>query len=111
MRRAAALAIALLAAACTSPAQAAYQADLDCFAFFHDVPANSGSPEAAAARATYRERTIASGRAVGLGPAEVETQARAGHAAFQAELAGLGAHPAEERMEEKHNACLARLQA
>lgn len=109
MRRAAVFAIALLMPGCTPTAQSAYQAELDCFTFYHGVPPNSGSSEDVAARAAYRSRAIAKGHAVGLSAEQVEAQARAGHVAFQAELDGMGAHPAEERLEEKHAACMARL--
>ena len=105
----AALALLLLAAGCTPRTEAAYQRELDCFVFFYGVPANSGSPEAVAARAAYRERAIAQGRATGRSPENVEAQARAEHAEFRAALNGMGAHSAEEVQEQKHAACVARL--
>ena len=107
--RHAALVLLVLAVGCTPAAEAAYLRDLECFAFFYGVPANSGSPEAAAARAAYRERAIAQGRATGRTPGTVEAQARAAHDTFQEELNGMGAHSAEEVQEGRHAVCVARL--
>jgi hypothetical protein len=109
VRRAAVFAIALLAAGCTSAAESPYQMDLDCFTFYYGVNPNSGSTEDVTARATFRERAIAGGRAHGLSPEQVEARARAGHAAFQTQLNGMGAHSGEELLEQKNTACLARL--
>ncbi len=107
MRRAA-LALLLLAS-CTPRAEAAYQREIDCFAFFYGVPANSGSPEAVAARAAYRERAIAAGRATGRPPEDVEVQARDQHVELRAQLNEMGAHAAEEVQEQKHAVCMAGL--
>jgi hypothetical protein len=102
-------AIALLMPGCTPTAQSAYQANLDCFAFFYGVPTNSADRVDVAARAAFRDRAIAKGRAIGLGAEQVEAQARAGHAAFQAQLSGMGAHSGEEHLEETRSICVARL--
>ena len=111
MRRAALALLALTVAGCTSAAETAYQADMDCFTFYYGVSPNSGSSEDITARAAFRERAIAGGRTHRLSPEQVESQARAGHAAFQARLNGMGAHSGEELLEETNSACLARLRA
>ena len=108
MRRPA-LALLVLTAGCTPRAEAAYQREIDCFAFFYGVPPTSGSSEAVAARAAYRDRAIAQGRVTGRTPEDVEAQARGEHAEFQAMLNGMGAHSAEEVQEQKHAVCVERL--
>ena len=109
MRKAAVFVIAMLVAGCTSSAESAYQADLDCFSFYYGVPRDSASSSDVTARAAFRARAIAGARAHGLSPEQVEAQARAAQAAFQARLNAMGAHSGEELLEEKDTACLARL--
>ncbi len=111
MRRVAVLAVVMLVAGCTSSAESPYQADLDCFSFYYGVRPDSPSSSDVTARAAFRARAIAGARAHGLGPEQVEARARAGQAAFQARLNGMGAHSGEELLEEKNTACLARLRA
>ena len=110
MRRAA-LALLVLASGCTPQEEAAYQREIDCFTFFYGVPPDSGSPEAVAARAAYRDRAIAQGRVTGRPPGNVEAQARDQHAEFQAMLKGMGARSAGEVQEQKHAVCMAGLRS